>query len=69
MTVSSTTVKNSYSGNGSTTQFAYGYKIFADSENKESLSIEHIGKHTVIPESLVRTTAFLEKRKSNFPGK
>ena len=32
MTVSSTTVKNSYSGNGSTTQFAYGYKIFADSD-------------------------------------
>ena len=32
MTVSSTTVKNSYSGNGSTRQFAYGYKIFADSD-------------------------------------
>ena len=32
MTISSTTVKNSYSGNGSTTQFAYGYKIFADSD-------------------------------------
>jgi len=32
MTVSSTTVKNSYSGNGSTTQFAYGYKIFADTD-------------------------------------
>ena len=32
MTVSSTTVKNSYSGNGSTTQFAYGFKIFADSD-------------------------------------
>ena len=32
MTVSSTTVKNSYSGNGSTTQFAYGYKIFSDSD-------------------------------------
>jgi hypothetical protein len=32
MTVSSTTVKNSYSGNGSTTVFAYTYKIFADSD-------------------------------------
>tara|TARA_E500000178_G_scaffold355184_1_gene426878 strand:- start:427 stop:1632 length:1206 start_codon:yes stop_codon:yes gene_type:complete len=32
MTISSTTVKNSYSGNGSTTQFAYSFKIFADSD-------------------------------------
>jgi hypothetical protein len=32
MTVSSTTVKNSYSGNGSTTVFAYTYRIFADSD-------------------------------------
>ena len=32
MTISSTTVKNSYSGNGSTTQFAYTFKIFADSD-------------------------------------
>jgi hypothetical protein len=32
MTVSSTTVKNSYSGNGSTTEFAYTYRIFADSD-------------------------------------
>ena len=31
MTVSSTTVKNSYSGNGSTV-FAYTFKIFADSD-------------------------------------
>ena len=29
MTVSSTTTKNSYSGNASTTTFAYGFKIFA----------------------------------------
>nr|BAR39668.1 putative tail fiber [uncultured Mediterranean phage uvMED] len=34
MTVSSTTVKNSYSGNGSQTTFVYGYKIFADSDIK-----------------------------------
>ena len=32
MTVSSTTVKNSYSGNGSTTVFAYTFKIFADTD-------------------------------------
>jgi hypothetical protein len=32
MTVSSTTVKNSYSGNGSTTQFAYTFKIFANTD-------------------------------------
>ncbi len=30
MTVSSSTIKNSYSGDGSTTAFAYGYKIFAE---------------------------------------
>ena len=32
MTVSSTTVKNSYSGNSSTTAFAYTFKIFADTD-------------------------------------
>ena len=32
MSVSSTTTKNSYSGNGSTTTFAYGFKIFADAD-------------------------------------
>ncbi len=32
MTISSTTVKNSYSGNSSTTNFAYTFKIFADSD-------------------------------------
>ena len=32
MTVSSTTVKNSYSGNSSTTVFAYTFKIFADTD-------------------------------------
>ena len=32
MTVSSTTTKNSYSGNGSTHSFAYGFKIFADAD-------------------------------------
>ncbi|BAQ85483.1 tail fiber protein [uncultured Mediterranean phage uvMED] len=32
MTVSTTTLKNSYSGNGSTTVFAYSFKIFASTE-------------------------------------
>ena len=32
MTISSTTVKNSYSGDGSTTQFNYTFKIFANSD-------------------------------------
>ena len=32
MTVSSTTTRNSYSGNGSTTTFASGFKIFADAD-------------------------------------
>ena len=32
MTISSTTVKNSYSGDGSTTTFNYTFKIFADSD-------------------------------------
>ena len=32
MTVSSTTTKNSYSGNGSTTVFAYAFKIFDDAD-------------------------------------
>jgi len=34
MTISSTTTKNTYSGNGSTTVFAYGFKIFASSDIK-----------------------------------
>ena len=32
MTVSSATTRNSYSGNGSTTAFAYAFKIFATSD-------------------------------------
>jgi len=32
MTVSSTTTKVSYTGNGSTSVFAYTFKIFADAE-------------------------------------
>ena len=40
-------------------------KIFADSENKEPLSIEHIGKHTIIPETLARKSSFLENEVFN----
>ena len=32
MTISSTTVKNSYSGNGSNDTFVYGFKIFANTD-------------------------------------
>ena len=32
MTISTTTIKNSYSGNDSTTAFSYTFKITADSE-------------------------------------
>ena len=47
MTVSSTTVKNSYSGNGSTTQFPYGYKIFADSDLQVIIRTDSTGAETV----------------------
>jgi len=47
MTVSSTTVKNSYSGNGSTTQFAYGYKIFADTDLQVIIRVNSTGVETV----------------------
>lgn len=47
MTVSSTTVKNSYSGNGSTTEFAYGYKIFADSDLIVIIRTDSTGVETV----------------------
>ncbi len=32
MTISSTTVKNSYAGDNSTTTFSYTFKIFQDSD-------------------------------------
>ena len=47
MTVSSTTVKNSYSGNGSTTQFAYGFKIFADTDLIVIIRTDSTGAETV----------------------
>ena len=49
MTVSSTTTKNTYSGNGSTTAFAYGFKIFAATDLKV----------------IIRSSAGVESVKSN----
>lgn len=40
-------------------------QIFAQSENKEVLSIEHIGKHSVISEDLIRATTYLENEVFN----
>ena len=48
MTVSSTTVKNSYSGDGSQTTFVYGYKIFADSDIKVIIR-SATGTETAVP--------------------
>ncbi len=47
MTVSSTTTKNSYTGNGSTTAFAYGFKIFDDDDIKVILRTTATGNETV----------------------
>ena len=47
MTVSSTTTKNSYTGNGSTTVFAYGFKIFDDDDIKVILRTTATGTETV----------------------
>ena len=38
MTISSTTTRNQYTGNNSTTVFAYGFKIFADADLKVILT-------------------------------
>lgn len=47
MTVSSTTTKNSYTGDGSTTVFAYGFKIFDDDDIKVILRTTATGNETV----------------------
>ena len=46
MTVSSTTTKNSYSGNGSTTEFAYGFKIFDDDDITVIIRTDATGAET-----------------------
>ena len=47
MTVSTTTIKNSYSGNGSTTAFNYTFKIFASSELKVYIRTTATGAETL----------------------
>ena len=47
MTVSSTTTKNSYSGNGSTTVFAYGFKVFDDDDLTVILRTDATGVEAV----------------------
>ena len=47
MTVSSTTTKNSYSGNGSTTVFAYGFKVFDEDDLTVILRTDATGAEAV----------------------
>ena len=47
MTISTTTLKNSYSGNGSTTAFAYGFKVFASTELKVYIRVDSTGAETL----------------------
>ena len=47
MTVSSTTTKNSYSGNGSLTVFAYGFKIFDEDDIEVILRNDATNTETV----------------------
>ena len=47
MTVSSTTTKNSYSGDGSTTVFAYTFKIFDDDDVSVIVRTDATGSETV----------------------
>lgn len=47
MTVSSTTTKNSYSGDGSTTVFAYTFKIFDDDDVSVIVRTDSTGSETV----------------------
>ena len=47
MTVSTTTIKNSYSGNGSTTAFSYTFKVFASSELKVIVRTDSTGSESV----------------------
>jgi hypothetical protein len=47
MTVSTTTIKNSYSGNGSTTAFSYTFKVFASSEVKVIVRTDSTGAESV----------------------
>ena len=56
MTVSTTTIKNSYSGNGSTTAFAYTFKVFASTEVKVYIRVDATGVETLRAEGSGSTT-------------
>ena len=47
MTVSTTSIKNSYSANGSTTAFSYTFKVFASSEIKVIVRTDSTGSESV----------------------
>ena len=47
MTVSTTSIKNSYSANGSTTSFSYTFKVFASSEVKVIVRTDSSGAESV----------------------
>ena len=47
MTVTTTTIKNSYSGNGSTTAFSYTFKAFASSEVKVFVRTDSTGAESL----------------------
>ena len=47
MTISTTIIKNSYSGNGSTTAFTYNFKITAETEIQVIVKTDATGAESV----------------------
>ena len=47
MTISTTTIKNSYSGNGSTSAFTYSFKITDDDDIEVIIRTDSTGAETV----------------------
>ena len=47
MTISTTTIKNSYSGNGSTSAFTYSFKITDDDDIQVIIRTDSTGAETV----------------------
>ena len=64
MTVSSTTTKNSYSGNASTTVFAYGFKIFDDDDITVIIRTDSTGAET----TKTKTTHYTVSNVGNASG-
>jgi hypothetical protein len=64
MTVSSTTTKNSYSGNASTTVFAYGFKIFDDDDITVIIRTDSTGAET----TKTKTTHYTVSNVGNSSG-